>query len=112
MLEKMSGASSPNQNKEKSSFQYISTNSFPCTAQQHVELSLSEFHQCQHLKMLVHSALIINEETRQHIFNAHQTIPNRPGTTARCNSPLSDMPMHACMHGYWWRIFSACAVNY
>jgi hypothetical protein len=35
------------------------------------------------------------KETLQRIFSAHQTIPNRPGTIARCNSPLSDIRMHA-----------------
>ena len=94
--EKMPRASSPHQNKDKSSFQYVSTNSFPCTAQQRVELSPSDFYLCQHIKVLVYSAPIINEETLQCIFNAHQTIPNRPGITARCNSPLSDTPIHAC----------------
>jgi len=49
------------------------------------------------VKELVYLAPTINEETLQCIFSDHQKIPNRPGTVARCSSPLSDMPMHACM---------------
>jgi hypothetical protein len=69
----------PHQKKEKSSDKYMSANIFRGTAQKRVDLSPLDFCLCGHLKTLVCSAAIENEDTLHDVFFcACQTSLNLP----------------------------------
>jgi hypothetical protein len=79
-----SGMSSPHQNKERSSYQHISSNSFWGTSQKLVDLGPLDFYLWIHLEALVYSAPIYNEETiHQHSLYACQIICTHPKTYER-----------------------------
>jgi hypothetical protein len=82
MLGQTSGLSSLNQNTEKVHINICpSANILRGTAQQRVELSPFGIPLWGHLKDLMYSAPIENEKAfHESIFDARQTICNRPGT--------------------------------
>ena len=62
----------------------MSTNSFRGTAPQCVDLNPLDFYLRGHLKTLVYSAPIENEQAlRQHIFDGCQTLRNRSAISER-----------------------------
>jgi len=100
----LSGGSSPDQNKERSLYEYTSANTFQDAAQQHVgPLSLCYHPQSfgfficgGHPETLTYSGPV-NEETLDHcIFYACQIIHNYPGTFERVWQSVIRC-VHACL---------------
>jgi hypothetical protein len=86
----------PHKKKEKSSDQYMSANIFHGTAQQRVDLSPLDFCLCGHLKTLVCSAAIENEDTLHDVFFVPvKPVLISPGTFE--NVSQSMIRVHECI---------------
>jgi len=77
------------QHKEKSSYQFMSTNSFRGTAPQCVDLNPLDFYLRGHLKTLVYSAPIENEQTfHQCLTDVFKPFTTSPGPPEVCKGSM------------------------
>jgi hypothetical protein len=74
----------------------MSANRFRGTAQQRVNLNPLDFYLWGHLKSPVYTAPFEDEIFHEHIFDACQTLRNRPGTFEMLWKSRSDV-VHACI---------------
>lgn len=87
------------QHEEKSSYQYMSTNSFRSTDPQCVDLNPLDFYLWGHLKTLVCSAPIENEETFTSVLQMSSNHSPLPQDLWKCaRGPRSDMFISTMIH--------------
>jgi len=87
------------QHKEKSSYQCMSTNSFRSTDLQCVDLNPLDFYLWGHLKTLVYSAPIENEETFTNVLQMYSNYSPLPQDLWKCaRGPRSDMLISTMIH--------------